>query len=130
MMKFVSAQYVGVDKIKAVDEQGVEYFIPAQSDVSPWPEYIASGGAVDPYIAPEPVIPDVVSSRQFFLQLAIAGISEQVEEWIAQQDALVQIAFNKSATFRRSDEMLQHGFTGLGFTVEQVDGFFAQASLL
>ena len=32
----------------------------------------------------------------------------------------MQIAFNKSATFRRDDEMLQQGFAGLGFTVEQV----------
>jgi len=41
----------------------------------------------------------------------------------------VQIAFNKSATFRRDDEMLQQGFAGLGFTAEQVDQFLRKRLL-
>jgi hypothetical protein len=71
---------------------------------------------------------DVISSRQFFLQLTVASLTSQVEAWVAQQDTLVQIAFNKSATFRRDHEMLQQGFAGLGFTVEQVDQSFTSAA--
>jgi hypothetical protein len=79
---------------------------------------------------PAAIIPAVISSRQFFLQLALSGLTDQVSAWVAQQDPLVPIAFNKSATFRRDDEMLQQGFAGLGFTVEQVDAFFTAASAL
>lgn len=76
------------------------------------------------------LVPTVVSSRQFFLQLATMGIAEEVEAWVGQQDALTQIAFNKSATFLRSDEMLVAGFSALGFTAEQGDQFFTAAALL
>lgn len=79
---------------------------------------------------PEPVVPEVVSSRQFFLQLSLAGLSTQVEGWVSQQEQLVQIAFNKSATFRRDDEMLMLGFDALGFTIDQVDAFFTAAARL
>jgi hypothetical protein len=58
------------------------------------------------------------------LQLAVAGLSSQIYAWVASQAELVLIAFNKSATFRGDDEILQQGFAALGFTSEQVDGFF------
>lgn len=77
---------------------------------------------------PGVVVPTAISSRQFFLQLALAGLTDQVNAWVAMQTELVQIAFNKSATFRRDDEMLQQGFAGLGFTVEQIDAFFTSAA--
>ncbi|PSH58759.1 hypothetical protein FY050_03140 [Phyllobacterium endophyticum] len=78
--------------------------------------------------APESVIPTVVSRRQFKMQLAIAGFSTQVNAWISAQPELVQIAFNESGSFNRTDEMLVLGFDALGFTVEQVDQFFTAAS--
>ncbi|RCW80934.1 hypothetical protein [Phyllobacterium bourgognense] len=86
-------------------------------------------GAVIEY-TPEPVIPDRVSRRQFRLQLIDAGLLSQVEAWIATQDIRTQAAYADSGTFLRSDEMLQEGFAGLGFTVEQVDAFFMEASAL
>ncbi len=77
MMKFVSAKYFkdlfgGPDFIRATGDDGQIYTIAGiDSDVPPWPEYLADGSVIDP---PDPApasIPDAVSSRQFFLQLAI-----------------------------------------------------------
>ena len=87
-------------------------------------------GAIAEYVEPPPVIPDRVTSRQFGIQLIRAGIKDEVDAWIATQDAETQWAYNKSNTFVRTDEMMQNGFTALGFTPQQIDDFFLAASLL
>lgn len=74
--------------------------------------------------------PDRVSSRQFKLQLLAAGLLDDVEAWVALQDRAVQIAYANSATFVRTDDMMQSGFAALGFTEQQIDAFFAAASEL
>lgn len=57
-MKYVSAHWVtsatgAAPTIKATGDDGVEYFIPSEdSDVPPWPEYLAEGGTIDPDPAP------------------------------------------------------------------------------
>ncbi|MHC1549385.1 hypothetical protein [Phyllobacterium sp. K27] len=79
---------------------------------------------------PEPIIPDRLSRRQFRLALIDAGLLEQVEAWVATQDVRTQAAYADSSTFLRTDEMLQQGFSGLGFTEEQVDEFFVGAASL
>ena len=76
------------------------------------------------------VIPDRVTRRQFRLQLIDSGLLEQVEAWVATQDIRTQAAYADSGTFLRTDEMLQQGFAGLGFTEEQVDQFFTEAASL
>jgi len=50
-MKYVSAQRVGsgLSTIKAIGDDGNEYWIPSEdSDVLPWPEYLAEGGVITP----------------------------------------------------------------------------------
>lgn len=110
-----------------------------------WQEFINNSGyrkwingdvaAYEPP-APEPVLPNRISSRQFFLQLdrmdstTNPGIYLLVSNWVALQDRSVRIAFDKADTFLRTDEMLQQGFDALGFTTEQVDAFFTAASAL
>lgn len=79
---------------------------------------------------PELVIPDRLSRRQFRLALIDAGLIEQVEGWVATQDIRTQAAYADSSTFLRTDEMLQQGFAGLGFSQAQVDEFFTAASTL
>lgn len=79
---------------------------------------------------PEPVIPDRVGSRQFKMQLEIAGLTGQVEAWVAQQATLVQIAYRESHTFVRDDPMMTQGFQELGFTPQQIEQFFKAASKL
>jgi hypothetical protein len=79
---------------------------------------------------PVPPVPDRVTSRQFFLQLAAAGLLDPVEAWIDTQPLPIQIAFERSGTFVRDDPMLQQGFEGLQFTVAQIDDFFVAAAAL
>lgn len=135
-MKFVSAQYVkGLygtrDSIKATSDDGKEYFIPSvQSDVAPWPEFLACGGVIRPAETPVQAIPDTVSRRQFKMQLEISGLTTAVTGWVASQPPLTQIAFNESGTFNREDEMLQRGFIELGFATDQIDRFFLAAAAL
>lgn len=76
------------------------------------------------------VIPDRVTANQFGKQLALMGLLETVETWVDQQDASTQWSFHRSATFVRTDEMMQSGFAALGFSPEQIDAFFLAASTL
>lgn len=92
--------------------------------------YLYDGDVFSAPPEPLPSQPKVVSRRQFKMQLAIAGLSDQVSEWVAQQSQLIQIAFNESGTFNLEDEMLQQGFADLGFTSDQVSQFFSDASTL
>lgn len=78
--------------------------------------------------APPPPIPDRVTSRQFKLQLLAAGLLDDVEAWIATQDRAIQIAYETSGTFLRSEPMMQAGFAGLGFSPQQVDAFYLAAA--
>jgi hypothetical protein len=54
LSKYVSAQWTKPmppvqPTIKAIGDDGLEYFIPSMdSDVPPWPQYLADGGTVAP----------------------------------------------------------------------------------
>lgn len=75
-------------------------------------------------------VPQIVTARQFKLQLVASGLIDQVDGWIALQDRATQIAYEYSGTFVRDEPMMQSGFAALGFTPEQVDAFFLAASKL
>ncbi|NLS06856.1 hypothetical protein HGP14_26455 [Rhizobium sp. P32RR-XVIII] len=77
---------------------------------------------------PPPV--ESVSARQFKLQLLAAGLLGQVDAWIAAQPAAVQIAYEYSGSFVRSEPMMQQGFVAMGFSAQQIDDFFMAASKL
>jgi hypothetical protein len=79
---------------------------------------------------PAVIVPERVTANQFGKQLAVAGLMDQVQAWVAQQDAATQWSFNRSATFVRADPMMQIGFAALGFTVAQIDAFFTAAAEL
>lgn len=76
------------------------------------------------------IVPDRVTSRQFKLQLEIAGLTETVEGWIGQQNRLIQIAYAASGTFVRTEPMMQLGFQALGFSQGQINDFFSAAGAL
>jgi hypothetical protein len=80
-------------------------------------------------IPPAPV-PDRVTARQFKLQLLAAGLLDQVETWVGQQDQAVQIAYASSGTFLRTEPMMETGFAALGFTSGQIDDFYTAAAAL
>jgi hypothetical protein len=69
-----------------------------------------------------------VSARQFKLQLLAAGLLDQVDAWIAGQSRAVQVAFEYSGSFVRDEPMMVSGFTGMGFSVEEIDAFFEAAA--
>lgn len=83
-------------------------------------------------VTPEPQeqLVSSVSARQFKLQLLEAGLLDQVEAWVAAQPRAVQIAFEYSGTFVKGSDMMQIGFSAMGFNEQQIDAFFEAASLL
>ncbi|MBX5132540.1 hypothetical protein HJB80_07670 [Rhizobium lentis] len=78
---------------------------------------------------PSPII-ESVSARQFKLQLLAAGLLDQVDAWISSQSKAVQIAYEYSGTFVRSEPMMATGFIAMSFTEEQIDEFFVAAAAL
>ncbi|MDR7032925.1 hypothetical protein [Mesorhizobium sp. BE184] len=88
------------------------------------------GEAFTPAAAPVLPAPDSVSARQFKLQLLSAGLLASVEAWIGSQGQAVQIAYDNSGFFVRSEPMMQSGFAALGFTDQQIDDFFRAAVAL
>jgi hypothetical protein len=89
-------------------------------------EVLAQYGLKGPVV----IVPERVTARQFKLQLLGAGLLDQVETWIGQQDQSVQIAYANSGTFLRTEPMMQTGFTALGFTSDQIDAFYTAAAAL
>lgn len=79
---------------------------------------------------PTPEVPGTLTRRQFFLQLELSGLTSKVAVWVAAQPKLLQIAFNESGSFKRDEPAMQAGFAALGFTAEQIDGFFEAGSKL
>ncbi|MBX4901665.1 hypothetical protein HJA83_09995 [Rhizobium bangladeshense] len=71
-----------------------------------------------------------VSARQFRLMLRRAGLLDQVKAWVAQQDGETQDAFEYSGTFVKDSPMMSAGFKAMGFTPQQIDGFFTAAASL
>ncbi|ANL48641.1 hypothetical protein AMC87_CH04020 [Rhizobium phaseoli] len=71
-----------------------------------------------------------VSARQFRLMLRRSGLLDQVKAWVAQQDGETQDAFEYSGTFVKDSPMMTAGFQAMGFTTQQIDGFFLAAAQL
>jgi hypothetical protein len=71
-----------------------------------------------------------VSARQFRLMLRRAGLLDRVKAWVALQDGETQDAFEYSGTFVKDSPMMAAGFAAMGFTSQQIDGFFSAAALL
>ncbi|NTJ65047.1 hypothetical protein G6M50_29150 [Agrobacterium rhizogenes] len=76
------------------------------------------------------VVPAAVSSRQFELQFLAAGLLDQVDAWVSSQSKAVQIAYEYSGSFVRTEPMMAAGFAALGFTDQQIDDFFTAAAAL
>lgn len=100
---------------------GIEYEMTAE-------EVAAFEASVSGLNEPQPVTS--VSARQFKLQLLAAGLLDTVDAWIATQSRAVQIAYEYSGAFVRTEPMMAAGFAAMGFTEEQIDGFFTAASNL
>lgn len=87
----------------------------------------AAENPVDP---PVPEIPLVVSARQVRLLLLNQGLLDDVENVIATYDRATQIAWEYATEFRRDDPLLLQVAAAIGLQPEQIDQFFAAASVL
>lgn len=94
MMKFVSAKHDQFGGIIAIGDDGENYHLRPTCDVSPWPEYIAEGGTIDPADPIVEPVPATISDRQFAQQLATMGLITKVEalEWV--KAGVVPVAFD------------------------------------
>ena len=124
---------------------------PRNRDRAEYQAWLDAGGVPEPYVAPviiEPV-PDTISDRQFFQQLAIAGVISQEEALAAVKTGDIPAALSGfiaalDDASRFNAEMLLSGATvfqrnhpltnavamAQGMTADQVDEFFRQAAKL
>ncbi|MBB4244556.1 MULTISPECIES: hypothetical protein [Rhizobium] len=112
--------------IRIVSDEG-EFFVAEDNQIIV--DWVNGGGMIADYVAPI-VVPEMVSARQFKLQLLAAGLLDQVDGWVKTQDRSVQIAYEYSGSFVKSSPMMQEGFQAMGFTPQQIDDFFTGAAKL
>lgn len=77
-----------------------------------------------------PRVSSAYNSESRCCQSTPNGIREAVLAFVAQQPGEVQDAFEYSGSFVRADQMMQAGFAAMGFTEEQQDQFWKEASKL
>lgn len=147
MMKFVSAKYDQFGGIIAVGDDGENYHLRPTCDVSPWPEYIAEGGTIDPADPIVEPVPATISDRQFAQQLATMGLITKVEalEWVKAGvvpdafDAFVQslpederfdaeMLLSGATQFNRDHQLTETFGAARGMTPAQIDQLWRDAA--
>ncbi|WP_247645094.1 hypothetical protein [Brucella pituitosa] len=78
-------------------------------------------------IAQSPKVPDRLPRIAFRLQLLADGLLDDVEAWVANQDRGTQIIYADSDSFPRNDPNLLEALAAIGYTIAQVESFFAKA---
>jgi hypothetical protein len=122
---------------------------PANVDFQAYAAWLAAGNVPDPYVAPVPPLPEQISDRQFFQQLALSGIITTAEALAAVKTGEIPVAIQVIVNAMPADQqfnaqMILSGATvfernhpmtiaigeAYGWTSEQVDGFFRTAAAL
>jgi hypothetical protein len=91
-------------------------------------EWEADGNTIEPYEAPQPPIPQVVSRFQARAALYGAGLLDDVETAIAVADPLVQMAWADAQEFQRNSPTILALAGVLGLSESDVDELFITAS--
>jgi hypothetical protein len=110
--------------------------------------WLAAGGVPDPYIAPPPPVPESISDRQFFQQLAIEGIITEadalasnaavipppllaiINQMPTDQQFGVKMLVSGATTFEFSNPVTVAISTAYGWTEAQRAAFFTAAAAL
>lgn len=71
-----------------------------------------------------------ITPRQIRLQLNALGLRQQVEDWVATQPFDIKDWWEFSSSFERNNQILIDAATHFGFTGEQLDELFMEASKL
>lgn len=122
---------------------------PANADRQAYEAWLAAGATPAPYLPPPPPVPQEISGRQFFQQLAIQGIISQADAVAAVRTGSVPTAlqnlisampadqqFNAemmvsgSTTFYRSHPLTLQIGDAYGWTTAQIDDLFVAAAAL
>ena len=71
-----------------------------------------------------------ITPRQIRLQLNALGLRQQVEDWVATQPVDIKDWWEFSSSCERNNQILIDAATHFGFTSEQLDKLFMEASKL
>ena len=71
-----------------------------------------------------------ITPRQIRLQLNALGLRQQVEDWVAAQPVDIKDWWEFSSSCERNNQVLIDAATHFGFTSEQLDELFMEASKL
>lgn len=71
-----------------------------------------------------------ITPRQMRLQLIALGLRQQVEDWVATQPIDIKDWWEFSSGYERNNQVLIDAATRFGFTSEQLDELFMEASKL
>jgi hypothetical protein len=120
----------------------------ANRDRAAYSAWVAAGGVPDPYVPPPPPVPVSISDRQFFQQLAVAGIITRdqalasnaavipaplltiIDAMPSDQQFAAKMLVSGATVFERNHPMTVAIGTAYGMTSEQVDAFFQAAAAL
>lgn len=122
---------------------------PANRDYVEYMDWLASGNEPDPYISEPPPVPQEISDRQFFQQLAIMGLISEgeaiaavstgtlppamagfVDELPAEQRFAARMALQGATTFVRTNPLVETFGEMQGMTSEQIDDLWRAAAQL
>lgn len=121
---------------------------PDNRDRAEYEAWLDAGGVPDPYIPPPPLVPQSISDRQFFHQLAVVGIITQddalasnaavipppllaiIDAMPLEQQFAAKMLVSGATVFERQHPMTIAIGTAYGWSEAQIDDFFRAAAQL